>query len=108
MPEHKVEQILKKYKIKYKKESTIVDYNFICDFIVGNTIIEVQGDYWHANPIIYNKNELNNIQIRNVNRDINKKIALEKLGYKVMYIWEYDLVHNYQMCENKIKALPPV
>lgn len=106
LPEDKTEQILKKLNIEYKKQ---VKFNFdfkyyLCDFELLNKkiIIEVQGDYWHGNPKIYNKNQLSDLQIDMINRDKEKKYLLEQLGYKVIYLWEYDLIYNYENCEQII------
>jgi hypothetical protein len=41
-------------KFKYNK---ILHMRFQYDFIINdNILLEVQGDYWHANPEIYNRN----------------------------------------------------
>lgn len=54
---------------------------FQYDFIIRHRriLIEVQGDYWHGHPDMYNedgsngKKKLNNIQINNIKRDKLKK-----------------------------------
>lgn len=92
--EIKVEEYLKLKNIKYK-------YNFILsnnqfDFLIPdyNIIIEVHGDYWHANPKIYGKGkkDLNHRQIFKVNRDIEKSNYIkENTNYNILYIWETDI-----------------
>lgn len=100
IPEKLVENILYKQNISFEKEIKVNGSNYVNDFKVNNYIIEVQGDYWHGNPKFYK--ELNSIQQKMVNRDIKKKNELEKLGYKVIYIWEDDLKNNIQLCEDMI------
>ena len=68
--------------------------------------MEAQGDYWHGNPQIF-KNP-SDIQLEKIKNDKIRKKILENLNYKVIYLWEYDLVNNYEQYKlNIIKALPP-
>lgn len=100
-PEKKVEELLLKYNIEYQKKINIGYYN--CDFIVNRTVIEVQGDYWHGNPKIFS--EYDNIQKKNIDRDKRKNKYLTSMGYTVLYLWEYDLKHYIDECENKLRNI---
>lgn len=108
--EYIVQQILDIFKISYMHQYRIY-YNkssyFIIDFYLphNNTIIEVQGDYWHCNPKVFLNP--NNIQKEKIQRDLYKKERLQQLGYNLIYIWEYDIKNNYQQCINQIAALLP-
>ena len=70
---------------------------FYCDFYLPdyNLIIEVDGDYWHANPSKYSANDFIGPKKLFAHqiwaRDLYKKQKLEELGYQVMSIWESDL-----------------
>lgn len=79
------------------------------DFLIKNTnkIIEVQGDFWHANPSIYKKNDILNLCSRGKleaeliwNNDLEKKNLAESYGYNVYYIWESDMKN---MTDNDLK-----
>jgi len=60
-----------------------------------NTVLEVYGDYWHANPEKYpKKSMLNETQKQNVNRDRKRKNFLLKSGYRFVYIWECQIKEN--------------
>jgi len=70
------------------------------DFIIKDTkvLIEVQGDYWHANPVFYKKDDIIQypggryiIAEQVWQRDIKKKIIAEKHGYQVIEIWENEI-----------------
>ena len=69
------------------------------DFKFGSTILELNGDYFHANPQIYAQNDI--IRIRKVdylaidiwNGDKQKKELAENNGYIVKYLWENDMKH---------------
>lgn len=71
--------------------------NYVVDIFIPekNTIIEIQGDYFHCNPTIWNKNDYNKT-IRMFAKDIWEKDEargnkLKNLGYVVIYIWESDI-----------------
>jgi G:T-mismatch repair DNA endonuclease (very short patch repair protein) len=100
IPEKIVEGILIKLGLDYKSQNPVIGTKFINDFEVGNIVIEVQGDYWHGNPKFYQ--EFNEVQQKMINRDKRKKKVLEKMGYKVLYLWEYDIKKNIEECERQI------
>lgn len=78
--------------------------DFVCN---SNIIFELQGDYWHGNPIKFpNPTDFQKTKIAN---DSLRKGNLESLGYKVIYIWEYDVKNNIELVISKIHdALLPV
>lgn len=99
LPEKITESILLKLNVNYIKKMNIGYYN--CDFVVDNTVIEVQGDYWHGNPKFYNT--FDKIQQKNMNRDKCKLSFLSNKGYLVVYLWENELKTNLKYCEEKLK-----
>lgn len=69
-----------------------------------NLLIEVNGDFWHANPIIYEANNIINHPIPITakelwEKDLNKTKNAEKYGYTVLTIWEYDINVNKNFIE---------
>lgn len=108
-PERAVEAILKKMSIIYEKqfpiyssypktETTVRFYDFYLPEY--NKIIEVHGDYWHANPNKYpNRNSLNKIQRQAIVNDADKiRRALNE--YKeVFVIWEEDTKNEEKLYE---------
>jgi hypothetical protein len=64
------------------------------DGLIGNIVYEFLGDYYHGNPRIYKSKDYNQIchkTFGELYRDTFKRFRkLEKLGYKVNYIWESD------------------
>lgn len=81
-----------------------IDKKFVCDFaILGfNIIIECDGDYWHANPKFYDRNNLDRRQKMNWNRDKFKDIYLAKKGWKVFRFFEYDINKSPEKCVERI------
>jgi len=92
--EKKVEDYLKLREINYKYNFIISNNQFDFLLIDYSIIIEVHGDYWHANPKIYGsgKIELNDRQVFKVKRDIEKNNYIkENTNYNILYIWESDI-----------------
>lgn len=71
--------------------------NYVVDFINRNRmhIIEIYGDYWHCNPLIYNDDYIHPyLKILAKQKrisDYERIKNLENFGYYVSVIWEYDI-----------------
>ena len=70
-----------------------------------NKIIEFQGDYWHCNPNLYDKDFYNKVKQKTAqeiwNYDNVKKECAEYYGYDILYIWECDYYQNREEVINK-------
>jgi len=70
--------------------------------------IEYHGDYWHANPKLYESNDLisypgKKLFAREVwNRDKLKHLDFEKEDIKIFHVWESDVELNTDIEINKI------
>lgn len=89
-----VEGWLKSQNIDYEYSKILGFYQF--DFGIKNkrALIEVQGDYWHANPVMYGDIQVKNLtkhQQCNIVKDLAKLAFALKNGFKVYYIWEKDI-----------------
>lgn len=106
-PEKILENILKKLNVKYKYNKIIKNIGQF-DFIINdNILVEVQGDYWHANPRFYgdNKKEINERQQYKINRDKEKLSGAVKYGFSLIKFWEFDLKNNPEKIERQILCL---
>ena len=60
-------------------------------------VIEIYGDFWHANPKFYKPNDLfdtwegKKTSVEIWQHDFERKTYIESFGYKVYEIWEDDL-----------------
>lgn len=62
------------------------------DFQLSSAVVlEVQGDFWHANPAIYRGGPVHAAQKNTVANDARKHGALSLLGITVAYLWERDV-----------------
>lgn len=95
---------LLKAKIPFIKQFNI-DNKFSCDFAIPiyKIIIECDGDYWHANPKIYDRKNLDKRQIKNLTRDKFKDMYLKRKGWTVLRFFESDIKLDIDKCINKIK-----
>jgi G:T-mismatch repair DNA endonuclease (very short patch repair protein) len=108
--EKKVQKLLTELNIPYTTQFFISNRSFDIKINNSNKIIEINGDYWHANPEIYNENDtFSKNQTQMTAKDIwksdsdKKKLANSK-GYEVLYIWEKD-INNKNSDEIKIAIL---
>ena len=74
-----------KYVKNFRCDRYIFDF-YLTDF---NFVIECQGDYWHGNPEYFN--ELNEIQLKNLERDKRKINYLQENNIKSLYLWENEI-----------------
>jgi len=101
--EKKIAQELNKKSFSFVPQY-LVDKKFVCDFALPtfNIIIECDGDYWHANPKIYDHKNLDLRQKRNNQRDKFKDKYLTKKGWKVFRFFESEINKSPQKCVNKV------
>jgi G:T-mismatch repair DNA endonuclease (very short patch repair protein) len=99
LTENLVETWLQEHEIPYARSFYIKGKQF--DFLIPDVkiVIEVHGNFWHANPLIYKAEDLlphpeptGLIAASELwKRDERKKELAEKNGYKYYVIWESDL-----------------
>lgn len=104
-PEREFEKMLKEIGVEYELQKVVESKIF--DFYIPskNMIVEVDGDYWHANPMIYESEDLNKIQARNVRNDQYKEILAKGNGFKLERVWEHDLKNNYEEQKERFKNI---
>jgi very-short-patch-repair endonuclease len=95
-PEQIVQEHLEKLKINFVPQyKLIVDgvYRYF-DFMLTdfNILLEVDGDFWHANPVIYDKNNLHIAQIRTLDNDTIKNEMVRKANIKLIRFWASEVI----------------
>lgn len=89
----------------------IKPYNVDILVLDKNIIIEYFGDYWHANPILYDENKI--LVYHNVptpvktiwEYDNKRKLFCENSGYKYIIVWEYDWLKNKDYIKSYLKSI---
>jgi very-short-patch-repair endonuclease len=79
------------------------DYHFIFDFYLPkyNTLIEVDGDFWHCNPKTHN-NPVCKTQKINIKNDKLKNEWAQSNGYKLLRFWENDINNNIKQVKQTL------
>lgn len=99
-------------KIFYGNEEKWIRYNsnkgFYVDCLYNKKIIEFNGDFYHANPKIYESDSIIEISKKNIKeaneiwqKDQFKIDKLKSLGYEILIIWERDVRKTRQKILNK-------
>lgn len=102
--EYKFETILQKLDISYSHSYYIPSVKKIYDFYIPefNILIEIDGDFWHCNPITHPTPEYK-IQEINLKNDEMKTKWAEDNGFKLLRFWEYDINNNLEFVINELK-----
>lgn len=101
----KINDILDNLNIQYTREFNAKYYsvdNYLNDY---NLMIEVMGDYWHANPLKYNINKyyINSKQSEGIIRDKLKHSYIKNhYNIEILYLWETDIKNNPILCQKLI------
>jgi very-short-patch-repair endonuclease len=103
LPEKIFSDLMKEMKIKCEPQKIVGGK--IYDFYLPkkNILIEIDGDYYHANPEIFQ--EQNNMQKRNVKNDAYKDTLALGMGYNLERVWENDLKKNLGEVKKRFKKL---
>ncbi len=74
--------------------------SYIYDIRLGDKIIEYNGDFWHANPKVFNEsfvNPYNKLTLEKIHeKDLRKIKVAENQNYKILIIWEKDFNENQE------------
>lgn len=68
-------------------------------------IIEINGDYWHANPLLYKDTDVLKFPGAEVTasalweKDERKRLIAKKWGYAILTLWENDIIRNGERLE---------
>ena len=84
---------------------------FMCDFCFPRqkVIVEVYGDFWHANPSKYPAGKiLHKHQLKGVGRDKSKEAYITKVdnhSWTYLILWESDIKKDVSECVDKIEEV---
>ncbi len=88
-PEKVFQSILKKYKIDFQPQFILGSKIFDFHLKESNVLVEINGDYWHGNPEVYE--QFSWYQIRVQKKDLDKRNIAIGRGYNYLDVWEKDL-----------------
>lgn len=93
-PERKVQAALRFLEIPFDFQWRPSTWHRVFDFRLWGTVpilIEVQGDYWHGNPELYEDHELNETQRKRHKSDREKREWCKANGYILVELWEREI-----------------
>lgn len=71
---------------------TKIGFNVVDTYVPSlRLVIEVQGDYWHCNPVKYPAGPINEIQRKRIASDKGLATYLRNHGYDLVVVWESDI-----------------
>jgi len=89
--EIKIEKELKRNNIYYQKQIPLCNITVADFYLPGYRVaIYTDGDYWHNLSLVKNRDEKQNI-------------ILKQNGYKVLRFWEHEINRSARECVNRIK-----
>lgn len=114
--EIKFAQMLEKLGVDYsiqkiislnENERVFNYYYHSYDFQVGNSLIEIQGTYFHADPRFFKQDdEVLGKKAKEIwEKDAFKEQVAISRGYQLVRFWEHDVLYRAEEVEKKIKDL---
>jgi hypothetical protein len=89
------ENILQELNLDFIHSYFIESINKIYDFYLPDQhiLIEIDGDFWHCNPKLYNEPICKSQEINIINDEFKNNWASDN-GYKLLRFWEDDINNN--------------
>ena len=109
--EKKILCVLKDLGIDFEAQFRIGKYFHKYDAKIkgSNIILEINGDFWHANPKFFKENDIlkfsktNHPKAKDIwKKDEKNREFAEKNGYKVVYLWECEVKKKTEVEIGKI------
>lgn len=97
--------ILDSLSVDFSEEKTIFPYSF--DFYLEeiDILVEIDGDYFHSNPISYPHGPISKTQKINYANDIRKNKFVEDKKLRLLRFWECDILNKREDIICKLKEL---
>jgi len=93
--------------LDYERQHYVREIKSYYDFKIysTNTLIEVDGDFWHCNPITEFREPKYKCQFKNLNKDKIKTKWCEDNNVDLVRLWETDINENTENVVNVLKGL---
>lgn len=98
-----VNKILDKLKIRFENERSFKYFSVDNYLLDHDLIIEVMGTFWHCDIRVFDTIKYKNQKTRITMDKIKNTFLTGKCKIPVLYVWEYDLQNNIQLCEKLIE-----
>lgn len=105
VPCKKFESLLIEIGYKYSKEYVLQKWCFDFYLIDYNIFIEVDGDYFHSNPIFYPNGPKTKTQKINYRRDLKKNKFCEQHNVALIRVWENEIIGDIECVRQRLLDL---
>ena len=98
-------EFLNKLGVKYEKQFKAESIGRYYDFYIPscNTLIEIDGGFWHSDPRLYEGKELTPTQKKNKKVDKYKDKWAKEHKIPLIRIWEHDINNNPEQVLEMLK-----
>lgn len=93
--------VLTKLNIDFECQFDIEGLNYDFHILNTNVLIEVDGDFWHSNPLYY-KEPIYEVQKHNFKHDLIKNDIAIRNNYTLLRFWETDINTNLKDVVKKL------
>lgn len=102
--EKAVAALLNDLGIEYKAQFAVETFVFDFHLPKHNVLIECDGTFWHADPRRYpDRNKLSEVQKRNAANDKVKNKVASAAGFKLIRLWEKDVMETPDLVLQHLK-----
>ena len=100
-------EFLDKLGVKYEKQFKAESIGRYYDFYIPscNTLLEINGGFWHSDPRLYEGKELTPTQKKNKKVDKIKNKWAKEHNFPIYYFWEKDINENYTEVMENLKKI---
>ena len=104
--DREIRAILDELGIDYQPQYVLAAA-YIVDYLIPSRslVIEVDGDYWHANPAIYPPEKRNQMQRNKVRRDKAMTTVAKNRGFSMARFWESDIKNDRDGCKQRLISI---
>jgi len=105
LPAKKFKSILERLNIRHEEEKIVDVWSFDFYLIDNDVYIEVDGDYFHSNPMLYPDGPTTKTQKINYYRDEKKNTFCKNNNIELIRFWESDILGEKQCVLQKLYQL---
>ena len=101
-PEAIIYKLLKSRRFKFRKQYVILDRWCVDVYMPRHRlVIQVDGDYWHGHKSVVKIPST--AQLKTMARDKRQNLFLRRRGFRVVRLWEHNILKRIDQCERKIR-----
>ena len=99
LPHKTISELLHEHNIDAENEHSEKYHSIDIYMPEHDLMIEIMGDYWHANPLKYNMTNLTKQQKKSIKQDKSKHTYIKQYrNIEILYLWEQEIKNNLDLC----------